>query len=352
MSKFLNKNLSKLVPYTPGEQPKGVDKLIKLNTNESPFPPSTLVKKALHMHSADDLRLYPDPLCDELIEQFAVTYNVEKTKVTVGNGSDELLAFAFNAFCENGVAFSDITYGFYPVFASLYGVNASVVPLNDDFTIDINAYKKEKGTIIIANPNAPTGIELAQEKIIELLNQNKNRLVIVDEAYVDFGAQSAVSLLNQFDNLLIIGTFSKSRSLAGARIGYAIANSEIINDLNTIKFSFNPYNINRLSLLAGANSLKDNLYFKMCCKEIINTRQYTLNNLNDLGFTCTDSKANFLFVKPPEKLSAEQYYLKLRQNNILVRYFNAKRTSNYVRITIGTLDQMQTLIKATKKILN
>ncbi len=351
MSRFFDKKLSELVPYTPGEQPKGLKKLIKLNTNESPFAPSIHVKKQLMTCDLDDMRLYPDPECTALIEAMAKAYCVQKNMVTVGNGSDELLAFTFNALCENGAVFPDITYGFYPVFAQLYGVCAKIIPLKEDFTIDIKQYEKEEGTVFIANPNAPTGIALPLESIKELLNQNKNRLVVVDEAYVDFGAQSAVSLVEEFDNLLVIGTFSKSRNLAGARLGYAISNSDIIADLNTVKFSFNPYNVNRLTLLVGTCAIEDELYFKMCCEQIIKVRESTSEALKAMSFTLTESKANFLFVQPPEKLTGEQYYNELRKKNIIVRHFNTPRTKNHVRITIGTNEQMDKFLQVTKSIL-
>ncbi len=352
MSKFLDKKLSALVPYTPGEQPKGLKNLIKLNTNESPFPPSTLVKKALHTCDFDDLRLYPDPECDEFLSTLSKAYGVKRNMVTVGNGSDELLAFAFNALCENGAVFPDITYGFYPVFAGLYGVNAKIIPLRQDFTIDVNDYEGEKGTLFIANPNAPTGIALSLSSIEKLLLQDKQRLVVIDEAYVDFGAKSAVSLLKKHDNLLVIGTFSKSRNLAGARIGYAVSSSDIIADLNTVKFSFNPYNLNRMSLIAGKCALDDELYFKMCCNEIIKVREKTGAALLEMGFQLTDSTANFLFAEPPEPLTGEGFYNKLRKSNILVRHFNVDRIKNRVRITIGTEEEMQKFIDVTKKMIN
>ncbi len=351
MSNFLHKKLSALVPYKPGEQPKGLKDLIKLNTNESPFPPSSLVKKALQTYNYDDLRLYPDPECDEFLNTLAKAYGVKRDMVTVGNGSDELLAFTFNAMCENGAAFADITYGFYPVYAALYGVSAKIIPLKQDFTIDVKDYESEKSTVFIANPNAPTGIALPLNEIEILLLQDKSRLVVIDEAYVDFGAQSAVSLVPKYKNLLVIGTFSKSRNLAGMRLGYAISNSEIIADLNTVKFSFNPYNINRLSLVAGKYALIDELYFKMCCNEIVKVRDNTYKELLALGFVMTKSSANFLFARPPEKISGIDYYNKLRENSIIVRHFNIDKIKNHVRITVGTAEEMQKLIDITKKII-
>ncbi len=353
MSRFLAKKLENLTPYTPGEQPKSTQTLIKLNTNESPFAPSpSIIKAVCNESQIENLRLYPNPTCDDLIGALASKFCVENCNITVGNGSDELLAFAFAAFCENGAAFADITYGFYPVFADLYSVKKQIVPLKDDFRVDISDYNNINSTLFIANPNAPTGLVLSITKIETLLCQNKNRLVIIDEAYVDFGAQSALQLIDKYDNLLVIGTFSKSRSLAGARIGYAVSNKEIIADLNTVKFSFNPYNLNRLSLIAGTCSILDDDYFKANCNEIIKTREFTKNEFANMGFSVTNSMANFIFVSPPNKISAFEYYNKLRENNIIVRYFNANRIDNFVRITIGTKTQMQTLIDVTKQILS
>ncbi len=356
MSRFFANKLENLVPYTPGEQPKRTGELIKLNTNESPFAPSSFIEKALcNSEQIENLRLYPDPTCADFISELAKYYNVGKENITLGNGSDELLAFSFAAFCENGAAFADITYGFYSVFADLYSAKKFIIPLKQDFSIDVSEYAKINSTVFVANPNAPTGLALSLCKIENLVLQNKNRLVIVDEAYVDFGAQSAVQLTKKYDNLLIIGTFSKSRSLAGARIGYAIAHDDIIKDLNKVKFSFNPYNLNRLSLIAGINSVLDDNYFKNCCNEIINIREYTKKALLSMGFNLTNSMANFLFVSPPkgiESLSAKIYFDELRKKNIIVRHFNLPKIENYVRITIGTKQQMEKLISQSKQIID
>ncbi len=352
MSRFFDSKLIKLEPYTPGEQPKGLKKLIKLNTNESPFAPSIAVKKAIQTYTTDDLRLYPDPECTDFLAKLASTYNVKTNCVICGNGSDELLAFAFACLCESGAVFADITYGFYKVFAQLYSVNYKTIPLKQNFSIDINDYKHEKGTVFLANPNAPTGLALPIEKIEELLKQNKNRLIVVDEAYVDFGAESAVCLLQKYDNLMVIGTFSKSRNLAGMRIGYAVSSKDLIADLNTVKFSFNPYNVNRLSLAAGYAALEDELYFKMCCKEIMLTRQIVTDELVKMGFETTNSVTNFIFAKPPNGISAQQFYTKLKQKNVLVRHFNLPRIENYVRITIGTKEQMESFLNISKEIIS
>ncbi len=351
MSRFMTSKLSNLVPYTPGEQPPRVSELIKLNTNESPFAPAPKIKEAICGSSIiEDLRLYSDPVTAELLREFSKYCNVESNNVIFGNGSDELLAFSFAAFGEKGFAFPDITYSFYKVFADLYFCDKQIVPLEEDFSIDVSKYKNIDKSVIIANPNAPTGIALTTERIEDLLNQNIDRLVIIDEAYVDFGGQSCISLTKKYDNLLVIGTFSKSRNLAGARLGYAIGNEKIIADLNTVKFSFNPYNINSLSMIAGIESVKDVDYFEECCSTIINNRENTIIELQKLGFTITESKANFLFASPP-KITASEYFKKLRENNIVVRYFDAERIDNYVRITIGTDEQMKKLIETTKKIL-
>ncbi len=356
MSRFFAGNLINLVPYTPGEQPKNAGELIKLNTNESPFAPSSFIKKAIcEGEQIENLRLYPDPTCANFINELAKNYNVKSENVTVGNGSDEILAFCFAAFCESGAAFADITYGFYSVFADLYNIKKQIIPLKQNFSIDIKDYKNISATVFIANPNAPTGLALSTQEVEALVLQNENRLIIIDEAYVDFGAQSAVQLTKQYDNLLVVGTFSKSRSLAGARIGYAIANEDIINDLNKIKFSFNPYNLNRLSLIAGVNSLLDKDYFNNCCSEIIKTREYTKKKFSEMGFSVTNSMANFIFVSPPKlakNLSAENYFNALRQKNIIVRHFNLPRISDYVRITVGTKQQMQTLLQVNNDIIN
>ncbi len=352
MSRFMTSKLKNLVPYTPGEQPPKVAELIKLNTNESPFLPAPRIKEVIsETLTIEDLRLYPDPASSNLVKEFASFYNVTEKNIIFGNGSDELLAFSFAAFGESGFAFPDITYSFYEVFADLFTCDKQTVALKSDFTIDIEEYKNLKQTIIIANPNAPTGLSLSQEIIEKLISQNLDRLHIIDEAYVDFGAESCVELTKKYDNVLVIGTFSKSRNLAGARIGYAIGDEKIIEDLNTVKFSFNPYNVNSMSMVAGIESVKDAEYFEKCCSLIIDTREKTRAALEMLGFTLTDSKANFLFASPP-KISAAEYFQKLRDHNIIVRYFGADRINQYVRITIGTDEQMDKLIEATKSILN
>lgn len=351
ISRFFNQALRTITPYTPGEQPAGAQSWIKLNTNESLFAPSPRVQLALRGGAVDNLRLYSDPACAAFLAKLADTYGVRQTQVFAGNGSDEVLAFAFLAFCEAGAAFADITYGFYPVFARLFGVSAQTIPLRADFSLAAEDYAACPQTVFIANPNAPTGLALGLTAVEAFLRQNTNRLVVVDEAYVDFGTQSAVCLLEKYDNLLVVGTFSKSRSLAGGRLGYAIGSEALIADLNTVKFSFNPYNVNRLTLLAGEAVLDDAPYFEACRAAVIETRGACSAALQALGFTLTDSRANFIFAAPPAPLSGEAYQRRLRERGILVRWFDAPRIQNYVRITIGTHAQMQTLLAVTREML-
>lgn len=351
MSRFLSEKFSNIEPYTPGEQPK-VSNLIKLNTNESPFPPSPKVIEALNKEEISKLNLYSDPDTKEVIDAIAKTFGVNANQVLMGNGSDEILAFAFQAFCDknNQPCFADITYGFYPVFCELYGLEPEIIPLKDDLSIGIEDYIGKNKPIFIANPNAPTGLALSLSDIEKILESNKDSVVLIDEAYVDFGAESAVSLVDKYDNLIVSRTFSKSRNLAGARIGFAISNAQLIEDMCKMKFSFNPYNLNRLSIIAGKESVLDTEYFNRCISEIISNREYTVNELTKRGFTIPDSKANFIFAKH-NTLSGEEYFNELRKRNIVVRYFSKERIKDYVRITIGSIEQMKSLIEASDKIL-
>lgn len=351
MSRFLSERYSKIEPYTPGEQPK-MTNLIKLNTNESPFPPSPNVVKALNEAEISKLNLYSDPDTKEVTDAVAKVMGVNSNQVLMGNGSDEILAFAFQAFCdkEHQPCFADITYGFYPVFCELYGLEPEIIPLKDDLSIDFNDYIGKNKPIFIANPNAPTGLALSLDKIEKILQSNKDTIVLIDEAYVDFGAESAVSLIDKYDNLIVSRTFSKSRNLAGARIGFAVSNPELIADMCKMKFSFNPYNLNRLSIIAGKESVLDTEYFDKCIKEIISTREYTVNELTKRGFTIPESKANFIFAKH-STLSGDEYFTKLRQRSIIVRHFGKEKIKDYVRITIGSREQMDALINATDEIL-
>ncbi len=350
MSKFLANKYSTLAPYTPGEQPKERT-YIKLNTNESPFPPSS---KAIDLarKEAKRLMLYSDPECRDLTSKMAEYYSVSPESVIMTNGSDEVLNFAFMAYCDEKTpaVYADITYGFYKVFANLAGVPSRVIPLKEDFSIDIGDYINTDGTVFIANPNAPTGMLLPLSDIEKLVKSNSERIVVIDEAYIDFGGESAVPLTKKYKNLLVTGTFSKSRSMAGARLGFGIAAPEIINDLTRIRYSTNPYNVNRMTMAAGIGALSDDGYFKENCKKIIENREWTARELTSLGFTVPDSRANFVFAKS-DRISGETLYLTLKENGILVRHFNAPRISEYNRITIGNAEEMQTLIDKIKEIL-
>lgn len=350
MRSFLDPKLAGLVPYSPGEQPKGMADLIKLNTNENPFPPSPAVLEALSVAALRDLRLYPDPACAKLAGAIAEYYGLSPENVFLGNGSDEVLAFCFHGLCAQGAVFADISYGFYPVFANMFGKPYTEIPLRENFSIAPMDYAGKAGTLFIANPNAPTGLALPLSQIEELLCQDPARLVVVDEAYVDFGAQSAKPLLSRYENLLVVQTFSKSRQLAGGRLAMALGNPAIIQALNTLKFSFNPYSVNRIALLAGEAALRDIAYFESCRTAIMENRAYTAQALGALGFTQLDSKANFIFAKPP-RITAAEYQQALRARNILIRHFDKPRIREYVRISIGTAEQMRALVAATRDIL-
>ena len=351
MSKFLSKKYDSLAPYTPGEQPKE-RVYIKLNTNESPFPPS---KKAVELaaREAERLMLYSDPECRDLVSKMAETLNVDTRSVIMTNGSDEVLNFAFMAYCDENTpaVYADITYGFYKVFAAINNLPSKVIPLEEDFSIDIDKYIEADGTVFIANPNAPTGILLPLSEIERLVRSKPERIVVIDEAYIDFGGESAVSLTKKYNNLLVTGTFSKSRSMAGARLGFGIACPEIIEDLTRIRYSTNPYNVNRMTMAAGIGALTDEEYFLDNCKRIIENREWTEKALSSLGFTFTDSKANFIFAKS-DKIDGKELYLRLKENGVLVRHFDAPRISDYNRITIGNAEEMQILVDKIKEILN
>lgn len=349
MSRFLNEKLSGLVAYTPGEQPQD-KKYIKLNTNESPFPASAAVVNAITKQEIEDLRLYCDPECKKLKQAFASVYGVEAKNIFLSNGSDDILNFAFLAFGENGAVYNDITYGFYSVFAELHGVKSTVIPLKEDFTIDIEAFKAQNKLVVIANPNAPTGLALDLAQVESIITSNPDSVVLIDEAYVDFGATSCYKLTEKYDNLLCVGTFSKSRSMAGARLGFAIGNKELINDLEKIKYSTNPYNINRLTQIAGTACIEDNDYYMQNCKRIIETREFVTKELENLGFSVLDSKANFIFAKS-EKMGGKELYLKLKDKGVLIRHFEKERISNFNRITIGSREEMEIFIQKVKEIL-
>ena len=352
MSRFLSSKYKDLEAYTPGEQPRDM-KYIKLNTNESPYPPSKRVVDALSSEEVLKLNLYSDPTAKALKTRIAELYGVEYENVFVSNGSDDILNFSFMAFCEGerrGVRFPEISYGFYSVYAELHGASYKAIPLKDDFSIDIADYMRNDASVVIANPNAPTGIALALSDIEKIVMANPDNLVLIDEAYVDFGGESAVALTKKYSNLLVVGTFSKSRSLAGARLGFAIANKEIISDLEKIKYSTNPYNINRLSLIAGEMAILDNAYYMDNCKKIIETREYTQKKLRELGFSLTESKANFIFAKS-DKIGGKELYSALKSRGILVRHFDKEKIKDYNRITVGTREEMDALISAITDIL-
>ena len=349
MSKFLSESKKALAPYTPGEQPKNTN-LIKLNTNESPFPPSPKVIEAVSAEAVSRLRLYSDIQTTGLVQAIAERNNLSPAQVITSNGSDEILAFAFQAFGENGITFPDITYGFYSVWADLFGLTARVVPLNKDFTVPLEQFMTNTHTVVLANPNAPTGLALPMSDIRRLLEANPDQAVIIDEAYADFAKESAVSLIGEYENLLVVQTFSKSRQLAGARLGFAMGQKELIDDLNRIKFSFNPYNVNSMTQLAGEAAMRDEAYFVSCRDQIIAAREWTEEELKKLGFTVLPSSANFIFAAPGFCGGAE-YLSALREKNILVRHWKSERIKDYVRITVGTQAQMETLIEVTKELM-
>ena len=350
MSRFFSQTHKNLKAYTPGEQPKE-RKYIKLNTNESPFPPSAGVAAAVSAE-VNRLQLYSDPECTELVSLMAARFGVEKENVLMTNGSDEILNFAFMAFCdaEHPIVFPDITYGFYPVFAELNHIPFETIPLKDDFSIDANDYIGIGKNIVIANPNAPSGLLLPLSDIERIVSSNPDHVVIIDEAYIDFGGESAIPLTKKYENLLVTGTFSKSRSMAGARLGFGIASASLIRDLNTMKYSTNPYNVNRMTMAAGAMALREDDYYMANCQKIIATRERTKAALRALGFFVTDSKANFLFAAS-EEIGGEALYRALREKGVLVRHFTSERIVNYNRITIGTDEEMEVFLTAVREIL-
>lgn len=350
MSRFFSEKYASLTPYTPGEQPKE-RQYVKLNTNESPFEPSPRVKAAV-AEQCGKLQLYSDPEITALRRKLSDIYGVKPEQVIVTNGSDEVLNFAFMAFADEAhpLAFADITYGFYPVFAELNRVPYDVIPLKSDFSMDPEDYVGIHKTIVIANPNAPTGLTMSLSDIERIVRSNPDNVVIVDEAYVDFGGESAVTLVEKYENLLVSQTFSKSRSMAGARLGFGIGSEQLIADLNTIRYSTNPYNVNRMSEAAGVAALEENDYYMDNCKTIIKNRDWTTRALEALGFTVLPSLTNFVFAKSSQ-ISGETLYQELKKRGVLVRHFTKDRIKEYNRITIGTMEQMQTLISATQEIL-
>lgn len=344
-------NIRKVVPYTPGEQPK-IDNIIKLNTNENPYPPTPKAAKAAAEFDTDTLRLYPDPSSADLVKVIADRYGLEQDEVFVGVGSDDVLSVAFLTFFNSNkpILFPDITYSFYPVWADVYRIPYERPALDNNFMIRKEEYYKENGGVIFPNPNAPTALYQDLEFVEDIVQHNQDVVVIVDEAYIDFGGQSAVELTKKYDNLLVVQTFSKSRSMAGMRIGYAMGNKALIKAMNDVKYSINSYTMNRTSLVYGIEAVKDNDYFEENIKKIIDTRERAKKRFTELGFTFPDSKANFIFVKH-NTVKAKDIFEYLKTKKIFVRYFNAPRIDNYLRITIGTDEEMDALFAALEEYL-
>ena len=344
-------NIRRVVPYVPGEQPK-FSNIIKLNTNENPYPPSPKVKEALKQLDTADLRLYPDPACEDLVNAIAAYYGLAPEQVFVGVGSDDVLAMTFMT-CFNSqkpILFPDITYSFYDVWADMLRIPYTQIPLADDFTIRKEDYYRENGGIVFPNPNAPTGEELAQEDIEDIVRHNPDSVVIVDEAYVDFGAVSALPLIEKYDNVLIVQTFSKSRSLAGMRIGFAMGNPKLISYINDVKYSFNSYTMDRTALTAGKASIEDKAYFDETVQKVVDVREWTKKELKRLGFVFGDSKANFIFAGHPDYPAAE-LFAALREKGILVRHWDDPLIEDYLRISIGSDGEMDEFLAAVQQIL-
>lgn len=338
------KNIRKVVPYTPGEQPEKKT-IIKLNTNENPYPPAPGVVEALKNFDADCLRRYPDPTASDLVHAIAKNHGLDDKQVFVGVGSDDVLAIAFMTcfYSDKPILFPDITYSFYDVWADLLRIPYEVQPLDAEFKINVKDYRKENGGIIFPNPNAPTGVFKELEEIEDIIVHNQDVIVIVDEAYIDFGGKSALPFLEKYDNLLIAQTFSKSRSMAGMRIGYLMGNEKLIQYINDVKYSFNSYTMNQTSLVLGVKAVEDKAYFENCCHKIIKTRQWAKREFAELGFTFEDSMSNFLFVTHPE-CDIPKLFEALKAADIYVRHFNSpERIVNYLRITIGTDEEMKVL---------
>lgn len=345
------KYVREVEPYVPGEQPKS-RRVIKLNTNECPYPPSPKVKRALKKIDNKKLRLYPDPQAEKLVDVLADYYDVKKEQVFVGVGSDDVLAMAFLTFfnSKKPILFPDITYSFYDVWAELYRIPYETIPLKEDFSLNVQDYDRECGGIVIANPNAPTGLMTSVDEIEKIIRANKDVVVIVDEAYVDFGGQSCVPLVDKYDNLLVVQTFSKSRALAGMRIGFGIGSKKLIKYLLDAKFSFNSYTMNLPSLELGVASVKDDKYFKATVQKVIATREWTKMQLKELGFTFPDSKTNFIFATHKE-VPAKELFEMLKKEKIYVRYFKKPRIDNYLRISIGTDEEMQKMVECLRTYL-
>ena len=349
MSRFLNDRYQALEAYTPGEQPRDMQ-YIKLNTNESPYPPASSVVAAMTAEQVELLRLYSDPTAKGLKEKLAGLYGVAPENVFLSNGSDEVLNFAFMAFGGRGAVFPDISYGFYEVYGDLYAIDYRKIPLKGDFSVDYREYCGVDKMVVIANPNAPTGMSISVEQVEEIVRSNPDSVVLIDEAYVDFGGDTCLPLIQKYENLLVTRTFSKSRCLAGGRLGYAFASPALIGDLEKIKYSTNPYNINRLTLLLGEATVDAEEYYREKCAAIMETRAWTAAELEKLGFQVLPSCTNFLFARSP-KIDGGELYLELKKRGILVRHFTNPRIAQFNRITIGTPEQMGTFIETVKEIL-
>ena len=350
-SKKWKENIRRVVPYVPGEQPKVEGKLIKLNTNENPYPPSPKAMLASQRMDMDKYRLYPDPAATKLVAGLAREYGVSEKQVFVGVGSDDVIAMSFLTFfnSDKPILFPDVSYSFYEVWADLYHIPYERPALDENFEIVPEDYCRENGGIIFPNPNAPTGVYMPLDGVKKILDANPDVIVIVDEAYIDFGGESALSLIDDYDNLLVVRTYSKSRSMAGLRIGYAIGNEELIAALNDVKYSYNSYTMNMAAIELGAAVLEDKQYFEDTVARIVNTRERAKTRLNELGFTFPDSKTNFIFAKP-SKIGAKELFEELKKRNIYVRYFTAPRVNEYLRITIGTDEEMEHFFEAVEEI--
>ena len=351
MSKFNGKMLDGLVPYTAGEQPKNM-KFVKLNTNENPYSPSPKVAEVIANFDYSTLKLYPDPESTELKCAISKFYGVADDKIFCGNSSDEIIAMAFMAFFSGKtIAFPDITYSFYPVWCDIFGVSKKIIPLKNDWTIDCENFPSDCGGLVICNPNAPTGIAMTRAEMEKILQKHPNALVLCDEAYIDFGGESSIELTGKYDNLLVVHTLSKSRCLAGARVGFAIGNAELIKSLNIVKNSFNSYTIDRLAMKIAVAAIEDREYFENCCKKVIGTRNWVTDELQKSGFEVLPSSANFIFAKPPKQFSAEKLYSDLKANGVLVRYWNKPKISDRLRISIGTDAEMKVLLDKVREIV-
>lgn len=350
--KLWEDKIRRVVPYTPGEQPSDT-KMIKLNTNENPYPPAPGVLKAKESMDIDRLRLYPDPAAGILVDALAGNYHVAPEQVFVGVGSDDVLSIAFLTFfnSDKPIVFPDITYSFYPVWANVYGIPYRTAPLDEQFRIQPQHYYGENGGVIFPNPNAPTACYEPLNVIEDIIQHNRDVIVIIDEAYIDFGGKSALELINTYDNLLVVQTFSKSRSMAGLRIGYAFGSPELIKAMNDVKYSINSYTMNMPAQIMGAAAVKDTEYFNVCVEKIIATRERTKERLSSMGFVFPDSKANFIFARHPQ-CPAQELFEALRKEHIFVRYFDKPRINDYLRITIGTDEQMDILMDFLSAYLN